>query len=244
MDAFYRQQDILTPDDVRELDVDIVGAGALGGSILLCLCKTGFGTENRLTVTDFDTCEPHNLGTQWFRESHVLLRRPKVDALVEMAALICEREVFAVNGRFTGAEKRALGPIVILAVDSLEERRRIWSRLSRRDDVKLLVDARMGAEVVEIHGVDLTTDDPAAYERSLAADGEPFEEPCTRRAIAYTVFGGGCFVASLLRAWVRQEPWPRRVVFDFRNFMLEAEVAEGPRAAAAGDRRSAAGSTA
>ena len=43
---YLRQLDLLTPGDLAGLDVDIVGAGALGGAILLCLGKMGFGVAN------------------------------------------------------------------------------------------------------------------------------------------------------------------------------------------------------
>ena len=79
----------------------------------------------------------------------------------------------------------------------------------------------MGAEVLELFAVDMERDDRAAYESSLATDGEPYREPCTRRAVFYTVLGGAAFVGSLLRAWARAEPFPRHVVFDFRNFLIE-----------------------
>ncbi len=230
MEIFSRQADILSPDDLAGFDIDIVGAGSLGGAILLCLGKMGFGIRNRLTVTDFDRCEAHNLATQWFRPSHVLLRRPKVDALSEMMAWICDREVTTVQARFTGQETRPVGPVVILAVDSLEERRRIWQRLKQRNDVRLLLDARMGAEVLEVYCVDLPPqENTAAYEASLEVDGEPFREPCTRRAILYTALGGAAMVGSLLRAYTRGETFPRHVVFDFRNFFLELGPRAGPR---------------
>jgi molybdopterin/thiamine biosynthesis adenylyltransferase len=222
MDEYLRHRDIFTPLDAEHRDVDLVGAGALGGAILLALVKMGFGVLNRITLTDFDVCEMHNLSNQWFRRSHVLLGQGKVEALAEMVAWIGERDLVPVRARFTGGESRRVGPVVVLAIDSLEERARIWDRLRRRDDVRFVVDARMGAEVLEIHAVDPRTDDPAAYTRSLEVpEGETFEQPCTERAIFYTVLGGGAFVGSILRAWCRREPYPRHVVFDFRNFLLQ-----------------------
>jgi len=223
MDTFHRQADILTPDELEGFDIDIVGAGSLGGAILLCLGKMGCGIRNKLTITDFDGCEAHNLATQWFRPAHVLLEQPKVDALGEMMAWVCDREITAVKARFTGDEKRPVGPVVILAVDSLEERRRIWQRLKQRDDVRLLLDARMGAEVLELHCVALPRDDTTVYASSLQDDGEPFQEPCTRRAILYTALGGAAFVGSVLRAYAKGESFPRRIVFDFRNHFLELD---------------------
>ncbi|MBZ0269054.1 ThiF family adenylyltransferase [bacterium] len=228
MDPFLRQLDLVTPENLQHLDVDIVGAGSLGGACLLTLGKMGFGIRNRITVTDFDRCEPHNVPTQWFRPADASLSRPKVDALGELAAWVLDREVETVDARFTGAEERRLGPIVILAVDSLGERAAIWNHLKRRDDVRLLVDARAGAEVVEIRTLDLGLDSREArnaYEASLA--GEPFEEPCTRRSIAYTTLGAASFVGSIIRSWVHGDETPRSVVFDFRNFWVERSEPAG-----------------
>ena len=219
-DPFVRQRDILTPDDLRGLDVDIAGGGSLGGAILLCLCKMGFGIHNRITVTDFDRCENHNLATQWFRRSHVLLGQAKVEALAEMAAWICDVEISTVQARFSGDEDRRLGPVVVLAVDSLDERRQIWQRLKLREDVQMLLDVRMGAEVLEIHALDRSADDKTPYESSLDADLQPYEEPCTRRAVLYTALGAAAFAGSILRAYARGEPFPRRLAFDFRNFFI------------------------
>jgi hypothetical protein len=117
---------------------------------------------------------------------------------------------------------------VVLAVDSLAERAAIWGNLKRRDDVRLLVDVRAGAEVVEIHALDLERDSRDArnaYEASLA--GEPFEEPCTRRSIAYTTLGAASFVGSVVRSWVRGDDFARHVVFDFRNFWVERSEPAG-----------------
>ena len=213
---YIRQLELLVPGDLEGLDVDLVGAGSLGGAILLCLGKMGFGIRNRITVTDFDRCEEHNLPTQWFRPADVTMGRPKVEALTEVAAWIFDREIEPVDAHFTGAEDRRLGPIVIVAVDSLEERRRIWEQLSSRDDVRFLVDARAGAEVVEIRALDLERDSRDEYERSL--EGEPFVERCTRQSISYTVIGAAAFVGSVVRAWVRRDEYPRSFVFDFHNF--------------------------
>jgi molybdopterin/thiamine biosynthesis adenylyltransferase len=218
--VFRRQEDIFRPDDAVDLNVDIVGAGALGGGVLLCLLKMGFGIENVVRIWDFDRCELHNVPNQWFRETHVGLGQTKVEALAEMAIWVCGREIVTFERRFTGAEPGELAPVVILTVDSLEERRRIWQNLKVREDVRFLVDVRMGAEVLELYCLDRDRDPPDFYESSLDDEGEPFEEPCTRRAILYTVLGAASFVGSVLRAYARGETYPRRIAFDFRNFLI------------------------
>lgn len=240
MDRFDRQRDLLTPADLDHLNVDLVGAGSLGGAILLCLGKMGFGVRTRVTVTDFDRCEEHNLPTQWFRPGDVLLNRSKVEALSDTAQWVLDFEIVPVAERFTGAEARRLGPIVVLAVDSLAERRAIWENLKARDDVRLLVDARAGGEVGEVHALELgcgrdhrgvggaggdRAEAGAAYEASL--EGEAFEEPCGQRSIAYTTIGTAALVGSVIRSWVRGDAFARRVTFDFRNFWVER--AEGGR---------------
>ena len=223
MDTFTRQQDLLTPDDTDGMHVDLVGAGALGGAVLLCLGKMGFGMRSRLTVTDFDRCEEHNLPTQWFRPGDVALGRAKVEALADTALWVLGREVIAVDARFRGDEPRALGPIVILAVDTLAERAALWARLKGRPEVRLVVDVRAGAEVVEVHAVDARRDDPAEYEAGLAAG--PFEEPCTRRAVFYGALGAAALAGSVVRSWVKGEAFPRRVTLDLRNFWIDAAPA-------------------
>ena len=229
---FLRQQDLLIPGQLRDENIDIVGAGSLGGAILLALCKMGCGIENRVTVTDFDTCKIHNLPTQWFRSSHAKTNWPKVHALAEAVELLCERRIETQLGRFSGAEERPLGPVLILAVDSIEERTRIWKNVKVRSDVRFLLDARMGAEVVEIRAVVLGRDAHDVYEESLHDPAQSFAEPCTRRAIVYTSLGAAGFVASLFRSYARGLPFPRYVAFDFRNFFLETSPLPAvPRAA-------------
>lgn len=218
---FDRQSDLLTPEDLAGVDIDLVGAGALGGAILICLVKIGCGVANSIRVTDPDACEPRNLPAQWFRASDAGSRRPKVEALAETIETLCGCRIEAARARFTGAEERHLGPVVILSVDRIEERTEIWSRLRGRRDVKLLVDARMGADVVEVHTLILDRDPHELYERSLHDPADSFREPCTRRSIASTALGAAAFVGSLLRAYVKGLDFPRRVVFDFRNFWIE-----------------------
>lgn len=220
METFERQQDLLAPEDIEGVDVDVVGAGALGGAVLMCLGKMGFGRRGRLTVTDFDRCEPHNVPNQWFRPGDAAAGRAKVEAVAGTAFWVLGTDVSTVDARFTGDEARRLGAVVVLAVDTLAERLAIWRRLRERADVRLVVDVRAGAEVVEVQAVAVGRDDPAEYEAGLA--GEPFEETCTRRAVFYGALGAAALAGSVIRAWVKEEPFPRRITLDLRNFWIDA----------------------
>jgi hypothetical protein len=217
---YLRQRDLLVPAQAAGFDIDLIGAGSLGGAILLGMLKMGFGERNRVRVWDGDRCEPHNLATQWFRVSDAAQRRPKVDAVSDTALWVCDREIEVREIRFTGSENTRIGPLVVLAVDSLAERRLIWTRLREREDVTLVIDARMGAEVVEVLAVELGSPGTDGYEASLA--GEPVKEPCTRRAIVYTGLGAAALVCSMLRSHVRGERFSRHVMLDLRQFLIES----------------------
>src|SRR5262249_29216981 len=86
-----------------------------------------------------------------------------------------------------------------------------------------LIDARMGAEVAEIHALAVGRDPVEAYAASLHRPEESLAEPCTHRAVVYTTLGTAGFVASLVRAFARGEPFPRYVAVDFRSFMLTTD---------------------
>ncbi|UCF68782.1 MAG: ThiF family adenylyltransferase [Acidobacteriota bacterium] len=226
METFTRQQDLLTPEHFRGHDIDVVGAGSLGGAIVMTLCKMGAGIRNCVTVTDFDACAPHNLPTQWFRAAHADLGEAKVTALEEMVGFVCERPIRPIHERFTGSEPRPVGPVLIVAVDTLEERRRIWATVRDREEIQLLIDPRMGAEVLEIYTLSKKRggyESHDSYEHSLDDGGEPFRERCTRRSILYTALGAAAFVGSLVAAHVSGRELPRHLVFDFRNFLLQVQ---------------------
>jgi len=218
---FLRQADILAPRDLLGLGVEIVGAGALGGSIALVLAKMGFGMGHRLHLVDFDRCERHNLNVQWFRAADVHLGNSKVEAVADLLSMVCSVDVETHNERFTGAEDRTLAPIIVLAVDSLEERRRIWTNLRAREDVRFLVDARMGPEMFEVLTFDRDRDDPDKFERSF--DGTPLPLPPTCGGIAYTPIAAAGIVGSVLRAYARRQRFPRHVLMDLHNFLFEAK---------------------
>jgi molybdopterin/thiamine biosynthesis adenylyltransferase len=222
MDNLQPEQEVLSAETLAGHHVDVVGGGRLGGPILYCLAKMGFGVSNRLTLTDFDRCKPHNLATQWFLPGHALRGCQKVEAIAETIELLCDRQITTFDARFTGTEDRLLGPIVILAVDSLLERRKIWSGLKRRSEPIFLIDARVGLEMLEVFCADLGRDALEPYERSLEGEGDANDGDCRRAAFFYTTLGAAAYVGRLVRARVLGEPCPRWAAFDFNGFLLAA----------------------
>lgn len=62
----YRSQD--TMDLVRELEVTVCGAGAVGSNLVCNLARQGF---SKINVIDKDRVEEENVGTQAYGKSHI-----------------------------------------------------------------------------------------------------------------------------------------------------------------------------
>jgi len=79
----------------------------------------------------------------------------------------------------------------------------------------------MGAEVTQIHTVrPCDSVEIARYEATLYTDEESVEEPCTARAIIYTVYNTAAIIANYVKRIAKGDPIPVDLCFDFVNLML------------------------
>jgi len=204
---YLRQQDLLPSDRIGNLTVTLIGAGAIGSAVALVLGKLGLG---KLVVFDDDIVDEVNLAGQLYYNRHVGMK--KVDALAEVLGEFTETEVAAVPAFFDG---QTIQGLVITAVDSMRARRLIWRNLQGRADIPLLIDARMGGLVGEVHVVRPGSPIEAReYRRTLHRDDEALQEPCTARSISFNTAGIAAQVGSLVRSHLLGEPLPRHVVVD------------------------------
>jgi len=204
---FLRQQDLLPPDRIGSLTITLIGAGAIGSAVALVIGKLGLG---RLIVYDADVVDEVNLAGQLYCNGQVGLK--KVDALAEVLGMFTETEVVAVPEAFDGQQVKGL---LVTAVDSMRARRLIWKHLRGRTDVPLLLDARMGGLVGEVHVVRPGSPIEArVYRCTLHRDDEALREPCTARSISFNTAGIAAQVGSLVRSHLLGEPLPRHVVVD------------------------------
>jgi len=206
---FIRQRDLLDRKRVEQLHVTQIGVGAIGSCTALSLAKLGI---SRFTLFDPQDVGVENLGNQLFRNDD--LGKPKVEAV--SARLFAEgviSEVNPIKAMFEGQEL-PVGPI-ILGVDSLEKRRKLWRGLPRVEG-QLLIDARMGAEVAHIYAIDLGNPaDRQRYVKSL--QGEAHRASCTARGTVYTALGIGAFVTAHLKRWIMGQPTSFGWLYDFVN---------------------------
>ena len=118
-EALYRGADQLAK--LRDVQVVLCGAGALGSNLADNLARQGFG---RLRVIDHDRVEEHNVGTQLYGESEVGLW--KAEALRNRLFRACGVEVEPVRKELTAANARALlkgAAVVVDAFDNAASRR-------------------------------------------------------------------------------------------------------------------------
>lgn len=212
IDPFVRFSDIVPQDRLANVRIAMVGAGGIGAPAALSLAKMGV---SRLTVWDFDTVGPENFGPQFYGPSEV--NQPKVLALGRMLkrrAPWCD---------YTGVRERYRGnpiedaDVIISAVDSLAARKVIWSGVDPASRI-LLVDPKMGAEVLTVHTV-IPAEDNDWYPHEL--EGTAVEAVCTAKATFHCGMVAGAYVAQAVKAWLVGELFPRVEVNVDLRFMAQ-----------------------
>ena len=222
MSRYLRQQDLCPVQALQDLKVTMIGCGAVGSFTALALAKMGVGS---MTLFDPDTVEEHNLPVQFFRDTD--LGRSKVEALADQLRVMTETEVTAIPEAYTS---QPLEGLVVSAVDSMTSRRRVWQHIRGKRDIPLYLDSRMGALVGQVLVVHPGSPiEEQAYRRTLHAQQDALQEPCTARSIIHTVLGISSLVSGVVHNHVVGEAVPREVVQDFR---LGAVLIDGKSVAA------------
>ena len=211
---FWRQQDIVDGDRLADLPITVIGAGATGSFIALALAKMGV---HQITVYDDDTVEAHNLPNQFYQPAH--LGWKKVSALFHLVQAFTGVEIVARPERYVDQQTRG---IVIVCVDQMDQRQRIWRSCRYRPDIPLFIDTRMGAEVAIVHAITpIDPEDVRHYEDTLHGSKEAFPARCTERAIVYTALGLAALVAGKVKKSVMGQPFHKTIVRDFRLSVLQ-----------------------
>lgn len=210
---YWRQLDLISPSDLA-FPITLIGAGGIGSPTALALAKMGC---SRLTVYDPDVVEQHNLPNQFYRLADV--GQPKVTALRGIVGEFADQELEAVQARFANDNSEG---VVISAVDSMDDRRKIWTdQIRYRIAIDLYIDARMGAEVCRIYAVRPSDpDDVRFYESSLYSDQDAQDLACTAQSIIYNVLGVAALIANLVKKHARGQDSSREIIFDYSTLSL------------------------
>ena len=182
-----RSADIVDHNVLEQLEVCIIGAGAIGSNVAFLLGKLGVG---RLVIFDDDEVSEENLEPQFYTYSDV--GRGKVHA-VERSLLKTSPDVAIEMRPYRFAHDTHVGwPIIVGGVDSIESRKEIARALmTQKDNWQYYIDGRMGGNIVELYCV--TPESIQSYWFELV-EAEPLNIPCSARATSYN----GMLIASLI----------------------------------------------
>ena len=195
-----RQTGIYDPASDPHAAVTVIGAGNIGSHTTLALARMGIA---HLEVFDADIVELHNLASQAYNVTDI--DKPKVLALGEQVAAVAPDgcDYTAHNEWYTD---QVTNTIVVVAVDSLAERRAIGENLRGR--CVHIIDGRMGGGQLEVHNpVDVDE-----WLRSMPAEADA--DPCSARYISYTSYIIAGVIANVVKQVRMGEPTIRRYIHD------------------------------
>ena len=213
MTNFSRQTDIIHPDELG-MTIDIAGAGGIGSWTAVAL--TRIGCVN-LRVFDPDKIEEVNVPSQAYNFKEVGI--DKVIALgVKLAAINPEISFSGSCSKYSPTG-RSLPNILILAVDSMKERKAIYGMVKNTDI--WIIDGRMGGEEFRIY-----TAKTKDYAKCLDYSGEETKDiPCSAKAIAYNTMIIGGLIASQVKRIAKKERVAPLLIGDLKTpFLMEGGI--------------------
>lgn len=213
-ERYSRHWDVLDVPRLSTLPIRIIGAGSVGSFTCLSLSKMG---AKNLKVWDDDMVTEHNISNQFYRLEDV--GEYKVDALQNMIMSMEGVAIETVNDLYDGTSD--CNGIIIVAVDNMLARKRIWEKVKGNRDVSLFIDPRMSGQVARIYSVNPMS--PGKYEETLYTDDESVEERCTTRTILYNVLGIASYISKMIENWMKNgEDGCHEVILDYATFTLMA----------------------
>jgi len=210
---FLRQFDIVAPEKLS-FPITVIGAGAIGSATVVTLAKMGCSD---ITVWDGDDLEDLNVSNQLCKPSMVGM--PKVQALAQLVYELTEVQIKQICRPYTG---QRLEGVVVVTVDNMTCRQRVWKRAGLSRKIPLLIEARMGAEFARIYTIHPTNvDEGDFYQENLYNNGEAERLPCSARSIIYCPTMVAGVLALLIKQYATNQPSPREILIDLPNFLLQ-----------------------
>lgn len=205
-----RQIDIINSDEL-EFPIHIIGCGGIGSWVALLIAKMGC---SNITIYDNDIVEDHNVASQFFKEDDFTLGLSKREALVgnvlEQTGIVCKEYC-------NEMEKNIRSGLIIIAVDSMEERINLEKMFKDKKDI-FIIDGRMGGLQLEIY-----CNSSSTYVTTLVPPDEVDHDPCTGRSISFNCAMIGSLIANFVRKYAKKELKDCSIIFDFNNITLLRE---------------------
>ena len=167
----------------------------MGSLVGTMLAKLGIP---KLTIYDADTVESHNIPMSAYWLTHV--SRPKVEALSEIIRAESGMEVITHPEMFDDSR---LSGTVVVCVDTMKARKKIWSSVHLNPNVDLLVDTRIAAELIEVFAVcPCDPDDIEFYEHFIGySDKQTARRDCGMHGVIYLASRVAGIACDSLTSW-------------------------------------------
>ena len=210
MDQFRIRQFDIIPNNILDVPITVVGAGAIGSATVISLAKVGF---RKITVYDFDVVSDENMSNQFYAISQI--GNSKVTALQKMTQSLAGISIQPMNMKYDFP----LTPnsIVICAVDCMTVRKEIFEH--HRDTIcRFFIDTRMGAEELQIHALSLTDKKRAnSYAKSLYSNDDSVEVACTSKATMYTPLLCAGLVTKIVKDFMLELPYTKSISWNINQ---------------------------
>lgn len=206
-----RHLDIL-PEDAWDKSITIVGVGGIGSTTTMMLAKMG---AKNLKIIDFDSVSMHNISTQHYGLKDI--GQPKVVALAERIKEDIGAEITPITAR---AESLPNADIVILALDSMDERIKLINASKEENDLpEWLIEARMGLEMIRVYTLNPVNEaQMSVYDKTLYPSAEAEALPCSGRAVAYNTYFIASVICSQVKKILNNEQAPLEIIGDIGKF--------------------------
>lgn len=201
-DRFERQRDLVPRDTIVNLDITVIGVGAIGRQVAIQLAAMG---APRVRLYDFDKVAWTNVTSQAYDRDDARQQRYKVfataDAMKRLEPTMC---IVPVVDRFR--PKHEAGDVVFCCVDSIAAREAIWRAVRSR--VHFWVDGRMLGESIRVLAA-ADADDHVVYEQSLFAPSEATRGSCTARSTIFAASIAAGLMVNQFARFLRELPIDR-----------------------------------
>lgn len=214
--SFERQRGILDPDTASKHHVTICGLGTVGSNAAVQLAKLGV---MNFTLIDFDVIERHNIPSQAF-DVHDL-GRVKAEACREAVKEVSpSARVKIITDPLKGYEWFDTG-IVILAVDSISLRRKLFETCVRHRLHSLMIDVRMNANNMQMWAIEPNTEEELdKYRGTLHSSAENVSAPCGGRTFAPVGAMSGAMIAQTVTKMMNSIEYAYYTYFDMDSMTL------------------------
>ena len=212
-ETYWRQLNILNPNDIKE-GIGLIGAGSIGSPTALGLLKMGI---RELFIWDFDKVEEHNLPNQLYQKNDVGVFKATALEKRLKEYIIGDQKIKTITKAWDGTIK----PIMISAIDSMDERKKIWEKIKDDQNCSLYIEARTGAEMIRIYAFNpnsITAQE--FYEKTLYPSSEAEDLPCSARAIFYNQFIVAGLIGSIVKKYFKNEEMAKEIIFNLAELKL------------------------